>query len=250
MPHRFFVQTALAQNRALDFDDAHARQIREVLRMRVGDQVIVLDNAGLQARVALREINRAHVRGEILETMLAPAEPSARIILYQALLKTDKFEWVLQKGAELGIAAFIPLLTARVVVDKVSKQKYARWAQIVTEAAEQSGRGKLPRVETLQTFDAALAVARTRGGARWVLWEEENTMTLKQALAATDAETIQLFVGPEGGLTATEIETARGLGAPSVTLGPRILRAETAGLVAASAILFARGDLERAARAG
>lgn len=245
MPHRFFVTPESFRDNAIFFNAAQAHQIRDVLRMRVGQEIVVLDNAGKQARVALREISRVAVRGEILEMTLAQGEARTRIILYQALVKADKMEWVLQKGTEVGITAFAPIQTARSIADAVSKQKHARWTQIVTEAAEQAGRGKIPQIEALQTLDAALKSAQARGGALFIAWENENALDLKQALDGTNADTLHLFVGPEGGLTTQEIETAQNYGAQSITLGPRILRAETAGIVAASAILFVRGDLSR-----
>ena len=246
MAHRFFVEPARIQNNALVFADAQARQIRDVLRMRVGEQVIALDNAGNEYRVTLREISRAIVRGEIIERCAARGEPSTKIILYQALLKADKFEWVLQKGTEVGIVEFVPISTTRAIADAVSKQKSARWTQVVTEAAEQAGRGKLPSLAALETFDAALQTAHTAGGQIFVFWESETPLDLRRALDdAGNADTFHLFVGPEGGFTPQEVETARIIGAQSLTLGPRILRAETAAVVAASAIFFARGDLSR-----
>lgn len=214
--------------------------------MREGQEVIALDNAGNEYRVTLREVARSGVRGEIMERRAARGEPFTKIILYQALLKADKFEWVLQKGTEVGIGKFVPISTTRAIADAVSKQKAARWAQIVTEAAEQAGRGKIPPLAALETFDSALRSAHTAGGKIFVLWESETALDLRRALDdAGNADTFHLFVGPEGGLTPQEVETARTFGAQSITLGPRILRAETAGMVAASAILFARGDLSR-----
>lgn len=245
MMHRFFVTLDAIHGDAVNFQRAQAHQIRDVLRMRAGQEVVVLDNAGAEFSVVLTECTRENVRGEIAERREARGEPAVEMILYQALLKSDKMEWVLQKGTEVGVGAFVPVKTARSIADTVSKQKHARWTQIVTEGAEQAGRGKIPTVDALQSFDGALAAARTRGGATFVLWENEDARDLSSALDGTEAKTLHLFVGPEGGLTEQEIETAQKAGAQSITLGPRILRAETAGLVAASAILFARGELSR-----
>ncbi len=247
MSHRFFVAPELIRGDAVFFSAAQARQLRATLRMRAGQEIIVLDNRGGEYRVALRDVSRDHTYGEIIERRAARGEPATQIHLYPALLKTDKLEWVLQKGTEVGVAAFAPIQTARAIANATSKQKLARWAQIVTEAAEQAGRGKIPPLETLQPFTAALASAAKTGGEILVLWEDETAVDLRRALDDASTGTIHLFVGPEGGLTAQEIETARTFGARSVTLGPRILRAETASIVAASVILFARGELRRAA---
>lgn len=243
MTQRFFVSSDLIRERTVLFNNAQAHQIRDVLRMRPGQEVIVLDNAGSEYRAALKEITRARVRGEIVERRSARGEPKTKIVLYPALLKADKFEWVLQKGTEIGIVEFVPLVTTRAIADKVGKQKFARWTQIVTEAAEQAGRGKIPLLATLQSLADALASAQERGGMLLAPWEQESAQDLRRALSKSDAATIHLFIGPEGGFTEQEIEMAHARGAQSITLGPRILRAETAGLVAASAILYARGDL-------
>ncbi|MBI4672290.1 MAG: 16S rRNA (uracil(1498)-N(3))-methyltransferase [Chloroflexi bacterium] len=245
MLHRFFVTPDSIRDGVVQFTNAQAHQIRDVLRMRPTQEIFVLDNAGNEYRVRLSQFTRESVRGEILEKRRARGEPQTKIILYQALLKADKFEWVLQKGTEIGIAGFVPLTTARAIASNVGKQKFARWTQIVTEAAEQAGRGKIPPLGTLQPLAQAFEAAQKLGGALFVPWENESAQDLKRALDDSNAETIHLFIGPEGGFTNQEIEMAHAYGAQSITLGPRILRAETAGLVAASAILFARGDLSR-----
>ncbi len=244
MAHRFFVSPAAIQNNTVNFSTAQAHQLRDVLRMRAGENVIVLDNADNEFTVVLTQLTRDVVRGEIIERRAAAGEPRTRIVLHQALLKADKFEWVLQKGTELGIAAFAPIVSER-SVQAVSQNKFARWSQIVAEAAEQSGRGKIPPLAPHQALAQALQVAQRAGGLILIPWELEAARNLKQTLAASDAPTIHLFIGPEGGFAENEIAPARADGAQTITLGPRILRAETAGLVAASAILYERGDLSR-----
>lgn len=246
MTHRFFVAPDSIRGDAVFFSAAQAHQLRAVLRMRAGQEILVLDNRGGEYRVALRNVLPERAHGEIIERRAARGEPATQIYLYQALLKAAKLEWVLQKGTEVGIAAFTPIRTARAVTHGASQQKFARWMQIVTEAAEQAGRGKIPRLQTLQALDAALAAAQTDGGKIFILWENETAWDLRRALDDAPTQTIHLFVGPEGGWSASEIEMAQAYGARSVTLGPRILRAETAAIVAASAIFFARGEMRRA----
>lgn len=243
--HRFFVSPDSIRNGIVHFTNAQAHQLRDVLRMRAGDEVVVLDNAGSEYRVVLQHVTREEARGEIAQQHAATGEPRTQIILYQALLKADKFEWVLQKGTELGIAAFSPIVSER-SVQEVGKQKFARWSHIVTEAAEQAGRGKIPPLYGHQLLSHALRVAPQHGGLVLLAWEQETKFDLQTVLGNSDAITIHLFIGPEGGLTENEIADAREKGAQPITLGNRILRAETAGLVAASAIFFARGDLSRA----
>ncbi len=223
--------------------EPQARQIREVLRLREGEKIGVLDNSGSEYRVELTHVGKDAVRGRVLEKDEVSREPRTQLILYQGLLKADKFEWVLQKCTELGVAEFVPVLTTRAVADAVGRAKRARWERILTEAAEQSGRGKIPTLHPTASFQEALQDAKSRGGLRLIPWEQERTTGLRQALSSS--RPIQLFVGPEGGFGVEEIASARDYGAVPITLGPRILRAETAGLVAASAILYACGELER-----
>ncbi len=222
--------------------EAQARQVREVLRLRAGDVVAALDNSGAEYRVELTVIGREAVRGRVVEKVADSRETGTHLVLYQSLLKADKFEWVLQKCTELGVAEFVPVVTARVVADSVSRMKQVRWERILVEAAEQSGRGKIPVLRPFSHLGDALHDAQVRGGLSLIPWEEEHARDLHSVLPAEGP--VNLFIGPEGGFTAGEIDSARADGAIPITLGPRILRAETAGLVAASAIFFARGEMD------
>lgn len=241
--HRFFVAPASIQNAQVQFSDAQARQLYDVLRLHAGEHIIVLDNSGNEYTVELAVVARHAARGRIVETRAARGEPRTRLILYQALLKADKFEWVLQKGTELGIAEFAPIVSARCVVTSVSKPKVARWQNIVVEAAEQSRRGKVPVLHPLQTLETALDSTARSGGLKLIAWEQEDTRDLARVLASSADTTVHLLIGPEGGFAPEEIEQARAHGIQPITLGTRILRAETAGLVASSAIFYARGEL-------
>lgn len=242
MSHRFFVSPASLHQDQIRFDEPQAHQLRDVLRMRGGERIIVLDNAGSEYVVELTKVTPRQVCGQIIQQRRATGEPRTYLILYQALLKADKFEWVLQKGTEIGISEFVPVVSARSIGASVGRTKYARWMRIICEAAEQAGRGKLPLLHTPQPFPSALQTAHTRGGLLLMPWEQEHTMDL-HAILKTDLTPLQLFIGPEGGFAEAEAELARAHGVVTITLGPRILRAETAGLVATSAILYHRGDL-------
>ena len=159
----------------------------------------------------------------------------ARVTLYQALLKADKFEWVLQKGTEIGIAAFAPIITERCVRDAVSAAKLERWRRIVREAAEQSERGIIPSLREPLPFAEAV---QCLGELSLIAYEDEQTQSLRAALQQYhDSQQIALFVGPEGGFSADEIALAQRQHITPVTLCPRILRAETA-------VLYELGDME------
>ena len=238
--HRFFISPDALREGELRLRDGPARQIREVLRLRVGERIAVLDNSGAEYQVELTEVGREQVCGHVVERSGESREARTHLILYQCLLKADKFEWVLQKCTELGVAEFVPVISARVVATSVGRAKQTRWERITVEAAEQSSRSKIPMLQPVREWDEALADAQARGGVALIPWEQERTKDLRGALQP--GEPVHLFIGPEGGLTATEVEQAVARGVQPITLGPRILRAETAGLVAASAIFFARGE--------
>jgi 16S rRNA (uracil1498-N3)-methyltransferase len=220
-----------------------ARQIQTVLRLRPGDEIIVLDNSGLERRVRLTELRKNEVRGEVISQQPAQGEPRLRLTLYQGMLKAQKFEWVLQKGTELGVSCFVPTICQRSVVGNVDDlvQKRARWERIIQEAAEQSRRGRLPRLEQVMPLAEALQLVSQPAqptSLQIMPWEEATGPSLKRILAEVKPQAVAVFIGPEGGFTATEATMAREAGAHLVKLGPRILRAETAGLAVSAAILY------------
>ena len=237
--HRFFVDPqCFSGNRiVLPADTAH--QIRKVLRLRVGAAIMVLDNSGAEYEVVLRQVDKQQVVGEAIAKRPCPNEPSIHLTLYQALMKRDKFEWVLQKGTEIGVSQFVPIITRRSLVQDVDikANKQARWHKIITEAAEQSRRGRIPELHPPQTLAQAVAAHPAQPGL--IAWEEEQGLHLRRALAGWERPSrISLFIGPEGGFAADEIEAAQSVGIRAITLGKRILRAETAALVASALVLY------------
>jgi 16S rRNA (uracil1498-N3)-methyltransferase len=250
MPHRFFVPPEWLTGSTAAITGRQAHQIARVLRMRPGDRLVLLDDSGWEFEVQLLAVQPELVRGEVVSRRPAAGEPHSRISLYQGMLKNDRFEFVLQKGTELGIVEFVPLVTARTVaLDRDAPgKKHGRWQAIVQEAAEQSRRGRRPVLRPAMPFAQACEEASGLAGLKLLPWEEESETTLRGVLrAAASAGTeaaVYLFVGPEGGFSQDEVDLARGYGLLPVTLGRRILRAETAGLVAAAAILYEWGDLD------
>lgn len=220
-----------------------ARQIKTVLRMQPGDEIIVLDNSGNEWRVALTEVTGQAVNGEILAVQPAQGEPSLHLSLYQGTLKAQKFEWVLQKGTEIGVSRFVPTICHRSIVNAQDDlaRKRDRWERVILEAAEQSGRGRLPVLEPARPLAAAIRDAMLHHRLLIMAWEEAAGPALKEILDQVEAS-IALFIGPEGGFTVAEAALAREAGACLVKLGPRIMRAETAGLAASAAVLFAAGE--------
>jgi 16S rRNA (uracil1498-N3)-methyltransferase len=243
LTHRFFIPPAWLNPPTVTFHGETARQIQTVLRMRPGDEIIVLDNSGLEWQVRLTELRKNEVQGQIVSQQPAQAEPNLSLTLYQGTLKADKFEWVLQKGTELGVNCFVPTLCQRSVVSKANDRagKRVRWERIIQEAAEQSRRGKLPRLEPAMTLETAIGKASQVTQPKSLLimpWEEAAGVTLKRVLTEAGSQNIGIFVGPEGGFTPAEASLAREAGVRLITLGPRILRAETAALAVCAAIFY------------
>ena len=240
--HRFFVPSEGLHDKHVILVGSQAHQIRDVLRMKSGEKIIVLDNTDYEYTVSLTKIDRQEVIGEVIDKNKSEGEPNVRITLYQSLLAREKFEWVLQKCTEIGVCSFVPVVTQRSIVrrtESVTAKKISRWQNIITEAAEQSGRGKIPTLgepldfsdvlSELDNFDCSLF-----GSA------QTDTPALREIIKAKDSEIkkIALFIGPEGGLTEEEIADARGRGAKVFSLGKRVLRTETAALVASALILY------------
>jgi 16S rRNA (uracil1498-N3)-methyltransferase len=260
--YRFFINAAALHGREVTVeDDDFAHQVSNVLRLRTGDRLLLLDNSGWQYVVELVAIEHGRVKGVVEHKELAHGEPRTKVTLYTALMRPERFEWALQKGTELGVSSFVPVICERSTIadaNDLSERKIERWERIVREAAEQSCRGKLPRIASALFFPVACDQAAKRGAAL-LLWEGSDAIPFRQALRASSAEasaqtilgdigrhpfSVALFSGPEGGFTSNEVETARNYGIIPVRLGPRILRAETAPLAATAALLYEMGDLE------
>jgi 16S rRNA (uracil1498-N3)-methyltransferase len=238
--HRFFVPATAISNNEVIFPADPGRQIRRVLRLQQGDRVVVLDGSGSELVVQLTSV-RDTVAGTVEERRANRAEPKANLHLYLGLLKSAKLELVLQKCTELGASRFVPMSTSRSVPGEPGAARQRRFESIVREAAEQSRRGRLPTVAATAEYTAALWDA-SRHGPVIVLWEEEQARHLREVPVGHD-EAVSLFVGPEGGFTPAEAQEALDLGAQVATLGPRILRAETAAIAGVCLLLSRLDDL-------
>lgn len=242
--NRFFIPPDWISGGVVTLRGEPAHQICHVIRLKPADRIIVLDNTGWEYEVALEQLSADLVQGRVLKKSASPGEPKLKITLYQALLKSDKFELVLQKGVELGVSAFIPFISERCVVTKPSEDKIQRWQKVIREAAEQSERGLLPPLHPVITFAEACDLA---GKPAILFWEEETSHRLRDVLRQPSfqgASALSVFIGPEGGFPATEVRSAASKGITPASLGNRVLRAETAALAAVTAILYAAGELE------
>lgn len=249
--HRFFVEPTLLAGTPdnIVLPDKLAHQVRDVLHLAIGEQLVLLDNSGDEVVATVAKSSRAGVEVQYIERRPGPDEPSLRIILCQGLLKSARFEWVLEQGTELGVAVFVPTLCHRSMagLDKAGPAKIARWQHIIQEAAEQCDRSRLPELQPICPLAHALNCIPGDAFAL-MLWEEERTLSLRDSLNAyhttmsAPSTTIVLFIGPEGGLTEEEVTLARQRGVQSATLGQRTLRAETAALAAVANVMYALED--------
>ena len=251
--HRFFVDMPLAgsEGQEIALPAAVARQVGRVLRLRPGATIELLDGEGSAFPVELTSLGADLAVGRVGVARVVETEPRLAITLYAAPLKGDHWGYTLQKGTEIGAAAFVPILTERTVAGGgASEAKLERWRRIAREAAEQTGRGKVPRVAAPLLFAEACAHAAVAGPAL-IPWEEERgpgrglRAAVEGLRSAGTLTSLSLFIGPEGGFTPEEIDLARGHGIVPVTLGRRILRAETAAAVATTLALAALGEMER-----
>lgn len=206
-----------------------------VLRLRVGDEVLLLDGCGHLARGVLQQVSRSTAQAEVLERW-EEKEALLPLRLIQGLPRGEKFEWLLEKGVELGISTFTPVSTER---SQARGEKSSRWQRIIQEATRQSRRPLLPALEALQPLPQALA--QTTETLRLMLWEE-GSLPLNVALPQEAPASCALLVGPEGGFSAAEAQAAEDAGFIPVSLGKRILRTETAGMALAAVLQNRYGD--------
>ncbi len=215
------------------------KQIVRVLRLGPGDLITIFDNSGFEYEVKIMELigRSREIVGRIIGRQAGFREPPKSLTLYQSLLKSDKFEWVLQKGTELGVARFVPVISENCVVTEISKNKFKRYEEIIREATEQCGGTKLAQLDPVIKFDQALELIGREGGEskNLIAWEGEPARKID--LKLDDYEKINLLVGPEGGYTPAEIEAAKRGGLQSISLGKRILRAETAAVVGVARLI-------------
>lgn len=240
--HRFFVETALQIGEEVALPADKARQIKSVLRLRPGDEVALFNGDGNDYTARLIGSPGGGLV-EIVGSRPARSSGPPELSLALALIKADKFDWVVQKATELGVVRFIPLESANAVVSlrvDRARQRLDRWRRIAIEAAEQSGRATIPVFEPVTTFDRLLEQESISDAV--MLSERETARRLDQIVAA-DLTRLTLLVGPEGGFSPGEVESFTQAAGRTVTLGPLILRSETAaiaGLAAVNALVASR----------
>lgn len=241
--HRFFIPELYAEQMTITGVDA--KHISKVLRMQTGDKLQIVSDDGVTALAEIAGFGEGSVTVRCIEKLAESHEPSVQITLAQGLAKGEKMDFIIQKAVELGATSIVPVAMEHSVVrlegDKAAK-KVERWEKIAEAAAKQSKRDIIPVVQPVQSVSEMLA--NNQCAAKIIAYECEDRLGLKSALQrAGRLSDLLLIIGPEGGISESELEAARKAGAVPVSLGRRILRAETAALVAMSAIFYETGDL-------
>jgi 16S rRNA (uracil1498-N3)-methyltransferase len=235
--HRFFIPPEWIKNKRVVFNGEIARQMKNVLRIGVGEKVEVLDNLGKEYLVEI-ELSKDNPTGKIIEEKENESEPDVHLTLLFGLTQREKVEWILQKATEIGASQFVPLVTERSLIRGVGivQSKLNRWRSILKEAAEQSGRGLIPDLENPVDFSQGLDYAKEIDLALFA-WEGEEKEGLRKIMIEGQYRKIGLMIGPEGGFSEQEQQQAIKQGWRSITLGKRILRMETAALVGCALII-------------
>ena len=221
--------------------------LRDSLRIEVGETILVGDGEGQRYRTEITAITKQSMTGRVIDVIPRPPQHAPSLILGQAILKGEKMDWVIQKTTELGVCTIIPIQSQQSIVqlkaDRIETQT-ARWQRIALEAAQQSEQWRVPTIASPLSLSSC-AIQISSHALTLILTERrDHSMTLSRIELPTSSKTsILVLVGPEGGWTQNEVATAEGMGCIPITLGPRILRAETAAMIATGILQHRLGEL-------
>lgn len=240
---RFFVQPEELHPDFLILTGENAQHAK-VLRLKTGENVLVCDGQGKECICTVSDVNPDQISLVVQKRLESESEPCVQVSVYVAFPKADKLEHVIQKATELGAHEIITFPSSRCISrpdEKSLTKKLERWQKIAASAAEQSGRGRIPQIVTLPSYQAALERA-SQAELALLFYENEQSTTLKMALSQGEYHSVSLLTGPEGGLEVSEVKQAQNFGLKVCTLGKRILRCETAPLCALSAVMYEAGE--------
>ena len=244
---RFFVPTENITDSEIKITSGDAAHISRVLRLKQGDEVTVCDGRGFDYDAQITEINAGEIICSVTKKRRSESEPNISVTLYQGIPKASKMDYIIQKTTELGVSKIVPVAMARCVSKiedkKTESKKLERWNKIAKEAAQQSQRGIIPEVCAVMTFDEAIK-AMNDSDLCFAPYECEDEGGLKATLLSVkNPQTVSFMIGPEGGFDLAEIEKLKSEKIPTVTLGPRILRTETAGEAVLAMTMYEIGDV-------
>lgn len=245
--YHFYTDKANISEKTISIFGEDVNHIKNVLRMKEGEEIIICDSEGTDYHSKIVSLGKDEVVAEILDSGISEAELPFRVHLFQGLPKKDKMEMIIQKSVELGVHEIIPVMTRRVIVKiddkKKEESKIKRWQAISESAAKQSGRGIIPHISGCMSFKEALSKAQKMDK---ILIPYENADSSPLGMKASrellqnipEGSDVAVFIGPEGGFEPEEVEEAISSGASAISLGKRILRTETAGMMLLSVIGF------------
>ena len=242
---KFFVSVDEARENFLVLTGENAAHARS-LRLKAGETVTVCDGAGQDLQCVVSDVSPGQISLVVRSRAASNAEPAVFCSVYMAYAKADKLEHVIQKATELGAGEIVAFPSSRCVArldEKTLAKKLERWQKIAASAAEQSGRGRIPQVRAVRSFREAVLEAAERELALFP-YENEKTQSLRACLSAGGYQSVSIMTGPEGGFSEDEVSMAAEAGMKICSLGPRILRCETAPLCALSAVMYAAGALD------
>ncbi|OPZ11672.1 MAG: Ribosomal RNA small subunit methyltransferase E [Alphaproteobacteria bacterium ADurb.BinA280] len=238
---RSYIDSNLPLGSSLELPDAIATHLVRVLRLGVGDELILFNGDGKDYRARIAEMGKRSARVDLLDATDVKAESPLRITLAQAIARGEKMDWVLQKATELGVSCIAAVSTERTEVRldaERSDRRMQHWEGVVASACEQCGRARLPKLVEPQSLSQFLA-SQQGSSALLLALDPQGDLHLD---TLPEADELCLVIGPEGGLSNRDMAAIRAAGGRGLRLGPRILRTETAGLAAISALQARLGD--------
>ncbi len=247
--HRFFIDNNAEVGQKVFIDGNDYNHLKNSLRLNIGDRVILSDADGFDMEAEIIKFGDQSVDLEIIKREKSSVEPDLEIFLAQGLPKKSKMDLIVEKATEIGFKALIPLETKRTIVKynhKKKEKKQKRWQRVAEAAAKQSGRAIIPEIYDFYS-SKDLKNIKKKFDYILVLWEDEQEFSIKKFFKenkVSDSASILVIIGPEGGFAAEEVKQLKeGLNAVIITLGPRIMRTETAGITALACLLYEKGEL-------
>jgi len=237
---KFFVNKEQISGDVITITGEDTLHISKVLRMSEGDSLTICDGEGNDYYAVIISITKNEITARVVTKKRCEAEPIVQVTLFQALPKQGKMEYIIQKNTELGVTKIVPVYSKRCVVKP--SDKLSRWQKVAVEAAKQCGRGVIPEITEVVTFDEALNQLSLCEGAI-MLYECERETRLKDVIGGNKFTNIGILIGPEGGFDETEVHKAKNSNIQTITLGKRILRTETAGAAVLPIIMYEQDDI-------
>ena len=242
----FFVSSSDISDNSVYFSSEDSRHIFQVLRMTAGEDITVCDDSSQRHFCRLISVSKDSCVAEILSTEDYSNQPSAHVTVYAGLSKGDRFDYLIQKCVECGVYAIVPFISER-CISRPAKDEYEkkvkRYQKIADEAVRQSKRSQRVEVQNIVSFEQAVKDASAHSTSLF-LYENENQKSLSSVLHQSDGSDYSVFTGPEGGFSENEVNKALDCGMNVVSIGPRIMRCETAPVAALCAIMYHTGNFD------